>query len=253
MKSSTPLPRTASRDLALALTAFALASTIVLVAAWSVRSEAREQKSSHTSTTHTSYGYTTDSKDGGFSYALFQPGSNTTISVGDEEDRKKFTRLMKTIDEETLWFSIGGKDYVVTDASIVSEADDILAPMRELGERQGRLGGIQGELGAQQGQLGARQGALGARQGELGARLAAVVLDRDADEERAEIEREMRVLERKQEALSREQEPLGRKQAELGRKQAELGKQQERISARAGAAIRELADECIANGKAKRM
>lgn len=251
MTTRNPLPRTAARDTALAMATLVLASTAVLVAAWTVRSEAREE-SRTTSRSSTHYSYGSSDERGGFSYALMTPG-NHSISSSNEGDWKKIQKLMDSIDEDALWFSFEGNDYLVDDRDAIAEAREIVKPMEELGERQGKLGAVQGELGAQQGRIGAKQGALGARQGELGARLAQVVLDPDADAERAKIEREMSELGRRQEALSREQEPLARRQEELGRKQSELGRQQEIVSAKAQSALRELAEECVKNGKAKRM
>ncbi len=251
MSSITPLPRTAARDVLVALTALVIASTTVVAAAWTERAEARD-RGAREKRTHYSFGSISDSKDE-FSYALLDPGDNASISTGEWGDWRKMSRLADSIDRETLWFSIAGVDYVVDDPSAVAEAAEILAPLQGLGERQGRLGSLQGELGAQQGRLGAKQGALGARQGVLGARLALVALDRDAEGERGRIEQEMAELERRQEELSREQEPLARRQEELGRKQEALGKQQEEVGAKARVALRELAGECVGSGTARKM
>jgi hypothetical protein len=170
-----------------------------------------------------------------FSYAVIEPRNHTVTGSTNDRDRKVIQRLLETSDRDVLWFDLRGRHYVVRDRATVAEVEKRLAPMRELGERQGRLGAEQGTLGGRQARIGGRQARIGARQGLLGARLALASLGLDDERRRrAGIEREMEELGRQQDELARQQEPLARKQEELGRRQSDLGREMERLSARVG-------------------
>lgn len=169
---------------------------------------------------------------------------NRTMMNGSMDDIRLAKKLQKG-SEPLLYFRRDGKAYVVRDAALVEQAEEIFRPQAELGAKQGELGAKQGELGGKQGELGARQGALGAKQGALGARMGR----RGEDDE--SLAAEMEELAQQQEELARKQEELGRLQEELGRKQEELGRQQERLGRESQKKIRALTDEALRRGLAQ--
>ena len=256
--SSTPAP---SRSIVAVALAIALtASCFLLGAVWTVHSEARDaasrgptpQAHSKTKTKATSY-FFDDADD--FSYAVVEPGSNTTIGSTRDGDRRSLRRLIESRDQDALWFSIEDENYVVTDAATVERARDLVAPLVEHGRRQGELGAQQGRLGAKQARIGAQQAKVGARQAALAVRQArgAVRGRDDADQaQQSEIDRAMEELGRMQEELSAMQEPLARRQEEMGRRQEELGHQMEEQSARARRDMRRLCEHAIRDGLAER-
>lgn len=197
-----------------------------------------------------------------FEYALHDPDTDagSTFSTSNRSWRDVARRFDGERDP-VLWFALDGRSYLVRDPATVARARTILAPVRELGKKQGKLGAKQGALGGEQGRLGAEQGRIGARQGELAARLSrlAVRAARSDGEsasmraERREIEAQMRELGRRQEELGRRQEPLGERQRALGEQQAELGRQQAKASRRASAALMSLAERARADGRARRV
>lgn len=100
-----------------------------------------------------------------------------------------------------FWFRSGGRDYIIRDAAVLKQIDDLFTPQRDLGKKQAALGAKQATLGSKQAQLGARQAAAGSD---------------------ARIQDE---LAGRQDELAREQESLGRIQEDLGRKQEEMSRE----------------------------
>jgi bla regulator protein BlaR1 len=187
--------------------------------------------------------------DGDFEYALVEADRDkgSTISMSG----RSFDHLDRLLDEEPgafLWFALDGRSYLVRDQATIDQAMRITAPMRELGEKQGKLGARQGELGAKQGELGGRQGVLGARQGALAARLASLA----TRAERRRIEDEMDELGREMEELSRLMEPLSEQQGILGEQQAALGRKQSSATKKAHAELRRLVERAKSDGRARR-
>ena len=200
-------------------------------------------------------------------------GSSTNFgswSYGDEESQPG-----------TITFNSSGKRYVIRDPSTLSEAAKILAPMEELGQKQGALGEQQSKLGEQQSALGAKQQALveqpldSAQLKELQDQLRNVEAQirqidvekelktaRDAMQRLAdlqsrlgEMQSEMGVNEgltgRQQGELGREQGKLGEEQGRLGRLQGQLGAQQARESKRALKQLQDLIERARLNGLAQ--
>jgi bla regulator protein blaR1 len=213
--------------------------------------------------------------DQGLSYVLYvEQGRHNATMSGSSSDMDKASRLRRG-GEPLLWFRLGSKEYVVRDAAVLREAEEIWRPVSRLGEQQGELGAQQGALGARQGELGrkqgevgARQGELGARQGELGARQGQLASraarqgltegQRDAFERDARaLEQEMRELGRQMDQLGKEMDAhngpmreLGDQMAALGRQMGELGRQMEEASAKAESTMRALVDRAIKSGAA---
>jgi hypothetical protein len=236
-----------------ALASAALGALLVLLAPPAARGE------SHT-TTHTySYGWSdTDSNDR-FGWALFDPRDRSMSCSTDTDELADITADLAGERSKVLWFRLDGDPYVLRDRDLVRKAEEILAPMREIGEKQGKLGHRQGELGRRQGELGRRQGELGARQAALSLKLARLSVETDAEGDR-EARREARAIQDRIDAMSaeqaelgRQQAPLAREQGELGRQQGELGQQMSRESRRAGEALRRLAEEAVRDGRAQPM
>lgn len=202
-----------------------------------------------------------DSDAGRFEYALVEPGTGHGRSISATSNSwEHLERLRDRETEPFFWFVLSGRAWIARDAATVAEATRILAPVRELGKKQGKLGAKQGEYGARQGRLGAEQGKLGARQGVLGARLGQLA-SRSASRrgesaatraERHRIEDEMAELGRQQRELGRRQGPFGKEQARLGAQQSELGKQQASASKRARGELERLGERAVHEGRATR-
>jgi bla regulator protein blaR1 len=219
-----------------------------------------------------SYGW----DDAGESWAFVTGDGSMTMHLSHGDPDR--IRRLRTGKEPIFWFERDGKAYVIRDPKVLDRIGAMLAPQRELGDKQGALGEKQGALGEKQGDIGARQGDLGARQGELGAkqaelgaeqaRLASEQIrsERGHDEKMAEdfeaqhreleaqmekLSDEMEALGRQMEEMGRQQEALGDQQEALGREQEALGRQQEEMMRRIEDDLRRLMDESIQSGAAQ--
>ena len=204
------------------------------------------------------YSYSWHQGDHGDSWVLMYGNDSSTMS-GSWSDLEKAKRLRGNSKEDILWFRHDGKEYVVRDAGVLKQAEEIFRPQMELGAKQGELGARQGALGGKQGALGAKQGALGAKQGALGAQMATLAAeqaasdkdDGDLEKRQHDLEKQMDDLGRQQEELGRQQEELGRQQEALGRQQEELGRQQEAASAKAEKEFHALMEQAVRSGAAQ--
>ena len=167
------------------------------------------------------------------SYVLYSGGDGSNMSSGSSDDFRLAERY-RAGNASMLYVRQDGAAYVIRDAAILSRADAIMAPQRELGRRQGALG-------RQQGELGRRQGALGREQARLG-RLMVDARVRDLGD-----------IGRQQGELGRQQGALGVQQAALGRQQADLGREQGRLAKLAEPQIRSLVADAIRRGLAQRV
>lgn len=206
-------------------------------------------------------------------FVLFRDDNNTMMSgsSGDVERARRHRRP----GERLLWFRYGGQEYVVRDAGVLREVEELWEPVGRIGEEQGRIGAQQGEIGEAQGRIGMRQGEIGARQGEIGARMGVVASRlarlttresaglsaserREIDREREELEAESRRLGQEMEALGRQMrevaEPMddrGEEMEALGREMEALGERMHDAVERANDGMLVLARRAIESGAAE--
>lgn len=205
-------------------------------------------------------------------FVFFRDDRSTTMS-GSSEDVERARRHRRS-NERLLWFRYGRQEYVVRDAGVLREVEELWDPVSRIGEEQGRIGEQQGaigeeqgRIGMQQGEIGARQGRVGAQQARIGARLARLAARETGDiseSERREVEREREQLQTEMRQLGREMEELGREMREasepmrergeemavLGREMAELGERMRAAAERANAGMLTLVRRAIQSGAA---
>ncbi|HEX6038259.1 M56 family metallopeptidase [Longimicrobium sp.] len=180
-------------------------------------------------------------------------GDDNVVMSGSSRDVERARRLRRG-DEPLLWFRYGGQEYVVRDAAVLREVDELWGPVGRIGEEQGRIGEqqgaigeAQGRIGEQLGRIGERQGTLGARQGELGARLGALAARevgdlsdterRAIEREHEQLETEMRRLDEQMEALDQEMRRVERPMDDRDGEMEALGEQMEALGDRMEAAV----------------
>ncbi|HEY0016154.1 MAG TPA: M56 family metallopeptidase [Longimicrobium sp.] len=205
-------------------------------------------------------------------FVLFRGDRNTTVN-GSTRDIDRARRHRRP-GEHLLWFRYAGREYVVRDAGVLRQVDELWEPVGRIGEEQGRIGARQGEIGEVQGrigaqlsEIGARQGRLGERLGVLGARLGALAAREAAgasdaerramEREREELEEESRRLEEQMEALDEEMRQFdppmddrGGEMEALGREMEALGERMEAAAERANAGMLALVRRAIQDGAA---
>jgi bla regulator protein blaR1 len=164
---------------------------------------------------------------------------------GSWQDAERLKR--KHGSDRVLWFRHSGKEYVVTDAAALDEAEQINRPVAvigakqgEVGAKQGAIGAKQGAVGAKQGEIGARQGAIGAKQGHIGAQQAALAARemanlsdaerREIDAEHERLDKEMASLNEEMATLSEEMQRASEPMDEYGDEMRELSKEMDGLS-----------------------
>jgi beta-lactamase regulating signal transducer with metallopeptidase domain len=173
-----------------------------------------------------------------------------------------------------IYFQHKGKPYLIQDPQIIAKAQALLAPMKELGEKQKLLGEQQAQLGQQQRMLGSKQrtiklvetpefkiqmAELQKKIKELDLpRLTAQIDQRALAEVQAHLgEIQARVGElqfefgAQQGELGEQQGKLGEQQGKLGEQQALLGEQQRKIAEDARRQLQPLIEQAIREGKGK--
>jgi beta-lactamase regulating signal transducer with metallopeptidase domain len=95
----------------------------------------------------------------GDSYAIVDGPSDEFTFSGDWGGGRKadLEAARKVTKGPFLWFSHGGKSYIVTDPQIIARIREMYQPMDELGREQEELGKQQEDLGRQQEELGREQ------------------------------------------------------------------------------------------------
>ena len=182
------------------------------------------------------------------SWILFHGSSDSVSMHGDTRDIARARARLGKDPGHVLWFTRGGKEYVVKDAKALAPVDDPVRRMEELGRKQSILGRHQSTLGARQSALGDQQGALGERLGTLGTQRA-----RAGGPHARAIDEEIQQLQSEIEALGTAQQELGAAQEKLGREQGRLGKEQEKVSHELEAAIARLEDSALSSGLAQKL
>jgi bla regulator protein blaR1 len=125
-----------------------------------------------------------------------------------------------------LWFRHDGKEYVVTDATALDEAEQVYRPVAVIGAKQGEVGAKQGAVGAKQGAVGARQGEIGAKQGAIGAKQGHIGAQQGALAAREMVH----LSETEQRELEAEHERLEKEMASLNEEMAKLSEEMQRAS-----------------------
>ncbi len=204
----------------------------------------------------------------GMSFAVVS--GKSVMMNGSDDDADTVRALRKKIGSDFIWFIHDGNSYVIRDAATVERAQQLYAPMDELGRQQDELGRQQDELGRKQDELGKQQDAVRVKvPADLEARLKKVEdeirrLGPDASQddlgrlqgELGDIQGYIGDLQGKagdaQGELGRKQGELGAQQGELGRKQGELGRRQGEIARAAAKKMQGILEQALSSGKAQR-
>ena len=174
-----------------------------------------------------------------FAYVLVN-GDSQDMS-GSMDDLREAVRLRKRFGDTFLWVRRGDEKFVITDGKLIERVEALSGPQRKLGEKQS-------ELGSQQVELGERQAKLGMEQARLGRRAA-----RDATDESASDRKHRGDLRKAQRDISEQQQELGEQQLVLGREQQKMGREQARLSREMHDRIREIVNEALQHGLARRV
>jgi beta-lactamase regulating signal transducer with metallopeptidase domain len=233
--------------------------------------------SSYTNSSHGgdhSYRYSYSSN--GDSYALIKGNSDHITFSGEwmEGRREELDKARKIAHGDFLWFTHGGKSYIVDNPAIVTQIDDMYKPMEALGKQQEELGRQQEELGKKQEELGRHQEEasiptpdMSKEIAEIEAAMAKLKANQGKNmtqDQFGEIQEKLGALQGRmgeiQGEIGAKQGELGGKMGELGAQQGRLGAQQGRLGAEQGRIAQEadrkvkgIIDQSLSNGTAKQI
>ena len=208
-------------------------------------------------------------------FVFFASAEHTTVS-GSRGDLER-ARRHRTDGAPLLWFINDGREYVVRDASVLSDLQKVWAPVAAVGAEQSAVGSRQAAIGARQAEIGSRQAAIGAEQAAIGSRQAAIgarqsalslqesratsaaeraALARDRralDEDMRPLDAEMRTMDEKMRALDSPMRDLDDDMRVLDREMRALDEKMREADVKTRAAMRALIDRAIASGAAQRV
>jgi len=175
-----------------------------------------------------------------------------------------------------IYFQHNGRPYLIQDPQIIAQAQALLAPMKQLGEKQRLLGDQQALLGEQQRMLGSQQRAIKfAESPEFKRQMAELQKTmKDFDFQHLTVQFDQRALAELQAHLGEiqarvgdlqsefgeqlgkfgeEQGKLGEQQGKLGEQQALLGERQRKIVEDVRRQLKPIIEQAIREGKGKEL
>lgn len=218
------VPRVLARGLTLAAKQVALASNAADPAARLTVRVVSSDAEVH------GYSYSTGG-EGGIEWMLLEgPGNEVTMHGHFDEDRIEQLTALKT--RPVMWSKLAGREWLITDRTVLADVLEANEPVKRLGELLGRNGGKLGSLGGRLGSLGGRLGALAAR---------------EASSSRADTERE-----REREIIQREMDRIELQMKPIEAEQTALSKRMDAATKRTSKEIRAIVERAIREGKAER-
>ena len=195
-------------------------------------------------------------------------GENTSGSWDTEEDKPAVEALRARYDGHFAWFRDGGREYVVTDPSVLSQLDKAMEPQRkvndmqaDVNEDQSRVNGLQAKVNAHQNDVNAAQREVEHRQ-ELANRLQEAVSRGSSAVEIDKLQAELRELRAKPELsqssvnqmqakVNEEQRGVNAEQAKVNEKQHGVNDEQHRVSAEFKARANQIFSDALEHGVAQ--
>jgi beta-lactamase regulating signal transducer with metallopeptidase domain len=231
-------------------------------------------KNGHSHSTSVGRGYSYSYSSDGDSWAVVT-GPNQHISFSGEwngSTREAIEKARKMSSGKFLWFTHGGKSYMIDDPAVVAQIELMYKPMAEFGAQQEELGRQQEKLGHEQELLAKAQSLARvptpdmsreiARVDEAMAKLKVEKNAQVSQEELAEIQGKLADLQGrlgeiqgrigdKMGDFGEKQGHLGELQGKLGEQQGRLGEQEGKLAEEADRKVKSIIDQSLGNGKAR--
>jgi hypothetical protein len=218
------------------------------------------------------YGYSFS--DHGDSYAIVN-GKNEHLRFSgnwNDDVHKQIDKARQQAHGSFLWFTRDGKSYILDNPEIVTQIQELYAPMEALGKAQEEFGRQQAELGKQQAELSKQMTRASIPTPDMTREMAdlnAAVAKLEANkaktmspEQMADLEGRIGNLQGKLGSIQGEigarqgmdgekMGKLGELQGKLGAEQGKLGAKQGRLAMEADRKVKAMIDEALRDGKAK--
>ena len=207
----------------------------------------------------------------GDSWAVVDGSGNDVGFFGDGATEGQLGAARRMAKGPFLWFTHDGKSYIVDDAAIVAQIEQLYAPLKEIGSQERALGVQERVLGQMERELGrteresdtvrvpdlskemaAAEAALANLKNEQGQMLSEEKLG-EMERQLAQVEARLGMLEARAAMANNfgeKMRALGEQQRQLGEQQRQLGEQERKLTEQAEPQVQAIISESLKNGKA---
>jgi beta-lactamase regulating signal transducer with metallopeptidase domain len=157
----------------------------------------------------------------------------------DSDYPSQYTELRKKYGPKFVWFSKGGNDYVVTDAGVLEELHEAMAPQNEVNRMQGEVNRMQDTVNQHQADVNRAQGEVNAIQDRVNRRQDLINELQNAqgnDDLIRKLENALAQLRANrsevgdQESANREQDKVNVMQERVNQEQSKVNEQQDKVN-----------------------
>jgi len=173
---------------------------------------------------------------------------NSMSGSFSSDDRLPLEKWKSKYGPNFVWFRQDGTDYLVTDASVLSELNDAMAPQREVNRMQSEVNQQQSEVNRHQGTVNEHQGRVNKAQGEVNRMQQEV--NRGASGGQDRMNAAQSDVNAQQQEVNGEQAVVNGEQSLVNKEQDKVNAEQRRIGPGVEAAIHTVLDSAVLKGLA---
>ena len=183
-----------------------------------------------------------------FSRYVIVSGDSSMSGSWDSSGEPRIEDLRAKYGARFAWFRQDGHEYVVTSGEVLAEADNAMAPQREVNRQQGEVNRHQSEVNRMQSGVNGQQRDVNRDQAEVNRRQAEVNRGQGSQ---SEVNRLQSHVNAEQNDVNGEQRKVNQEQAVVNREQNDVNRMQTRASAEVETALQQIFDSAITRGLAK--
>ncbi|MGO4880179.1 MAG: hypothetical protein ACLP59_05080 [Bryobacteraceae bacterium] len=157
----------------------------------------------------------------------------------DSRDEPRLEEWRSKYSSHFAWFRQDGRDYIVTDARILAQFDDAMAPQREVNRQQAEVNRHQAEVNRLQDGVNGHQADVNRAQAEVNRQQGLVNRGGEGQSHVNQLQSEVNG---KQHVVNAEQDKVNQRQAVVNKEQGEVNQMQRRASAEIDKALQAVFD-----------
>jgi hypothetical protein len=165
----------------------------------------------------------------------------------DSRDEPQFQEWRSKYGSHYAWFRQDGRDYILTDARILAQFEDAMAPQREVNRQQAEVNRHQSEVNRLQDGVNSHQSEVNRAQAEVNRQQSLV--NRGGGEQ-SHVNQLQSEVNGKQHAVNAEQDKVNQRQGVVNKEQHEVNQMQTRASAEIDTALQAVFDSARRQGLA---
>lgn len=173
--------------------------------------------------------------------------ANDMSGSWDSRDEPRFQEWRSKYGSHYAWFRQDGRDYIVTDARILAQFEDAMAPQREVNSRQAEVNRHQADVNRLQDGVNRHQADVNRAQAEVNRQQNLV---NQGGEEQSRVNQLQSDVNGKQHVVNAEQDKVNQRQSVVNKEQGEVNQMQTRASAEIDKALQAVFDSARRQGSA---